>query len=75
MDHLNTLKKLCLVVGIDFKETIREVQPGLDQDEGSKNISNNTIESLASAIENMRKIKIKRMQKVIEVTVNVLLRV
>ncbi|CAL9175943.1 65-kDa microtubule-associated protein 3-like isoform X1 [Musa acuminata AAA Group] len=63
MDHLNTLKKLCLVVGIDFKETIREVQPGLDQDEGSKNISNNTIESLASAIENMRKIKIKRMQK------------
>lgn len=64
MDHLNTLNSLCLVLGIDFRQTVHDVHPSLDETEGSKNISNDTIESLASAIQRLREVKIQRMQKV-----------
>ncbi|XP_008800929.2 65-kDa microtubule-associated protein 3 isoform X2 [Phoenix dactylifera] len=63
MDHLNTLNSLCLVLGIDFRQTVHEVHPSLDETDGSKNISNDTIESLASAIQRLREVKIQRMQK------------
>ncbi|XP_010924154.1 65-kDa microtubule-associated protein 3 [Elaeis guineensis] len=63
MDHLNTLNSLCLVLGIDFRQTVHEVHPSLDETEGSKNFSNDTIESLASAIQRLREVKIQRMQK------------
>ncbi|WOL01083.1 65-kDa microtubule-associated protein 3-like isoform X1 [Canna indica] len=63
MDHLNTMNALCIVLGLNFKETIREVHPTLDHDEGSIGISNDAINSLASAIGNLRKIKLERMQK------------
>ncbi|XP_010277391.1 PREDICTED: 65-kDa microtubule-associated protein 3 [Nelumbo nucifera] len=63
LDHLNTLNSLCLVLGMDFKQTINEVHPSLDDSEGTKNISNDTIERLASAIQRLRKVKIERMQK------------
>ncbi|KAG1368087.1 65-kDa microtubule-associated protein 3 [Cocos nucifera] len=63
MDHLNTLNSLCLVLGIDFRQTVHEVHPTLDENEGSKNISNDTIESLVSAIQRLREVKIQRMQK------------
>ncbi|XP_042512137.1 65-kDa microtubule-associated protein 3-like [Macadamia integrifolia] len=63
LDHLNTLSSLCLVLGIDFKGTINEVQPGLDDSEGTKNLSDDTIERLAAAIQALRKIKIERVLK------------
>ncbi|KAF5183781.1 hypothetical protein FRX31_026636 [Thalictrum thalictroides] len=47
LDHLSTLNSLCLVLGEDFKNTIKEVHPSLDESEGSKNISNETIHRLA----------------------------
>jgi rRNA maturation endonuclease Nob1 len=64
MEHLNTLHSLCEVLGIDFKQTVHEVHPSLDQTEGSKNLSNTTIDRLASAVNGLRETKIQRMQKV-----------
>ncbi|KAJ4955309.1 hypothetical protein NE237_012092 [Protea cynaroides] len=63
LDHLNTLSSLCLVLGMDFKGTIKEIHPSLDDSEGANNISDNTIERLVAAIETLRKVKIERMQK------------
>ncbi|EXC20900.1 hypothetical protein L484_012976 [Morus notabilis] len=61
-DHLCTLNSLCLVLGMDFKQTIGEVHPSLGDSEGSNNLSNGTIELLAAAIQRLRGVKIKRMQ-------------
>ncbi|XP_074565732.1 65-kDa microtubule-associated protein 3-like [Curcuma longa] len=63
MDHLSTLNALCSVLGVDFKETIREIHPSLDDAEASKSVCSATIERLATAIGRLREIKIKRMQK------------
>ncbi|PIA49952.1 hypothetical protein AQUCO_01300590v1 [Aquilegia coerulea] len=63
LDHLSTLNSLCLVLGEDFKHTIKEVHPSLDDSEGSKNISNETIDRLACAIQKLREVKIQRMQR------------
>lgn len=63
MEHLNTLHSLCEVLGIDFKQTIHEVHPSLDEADGSKNLSNTTIDRLASAVNRLREMKIQRMQK------------
>ncbi|CAM0954042.1 unnamed protein product [Alopecurus aequalis] len=63
MEYLNTLHSLCKVLGIDFKQTVSDVHPSLDEDEVPRNISNTTIESLALAIQRLRELKIKRMQK------------
>ncbi|XP_020273615.1 65-kDa microtubule-associated protein 3 [Asparagus officinalis] len=63
LEHLSILNSLCLVLGIDFKKTITEVHPSLDENEASKSISNDTIERLASAIQRFRELKIQRMQK------------
>ena len=64
MEHLNTLHSLCEVLGIDFKQTVHEVHPSLDEAEGSMNLSNTTIDILASAATRLREVKIQRMQKV-----------
>lgn len=64
IDLLDTLNSLCLVLGIDFKQTVHEVHPSFVESEGSKNISNDSIESLATAIQRVREVKIQRMQKV-----------
>lgn len=63
MEYLNTLHSLCKVLGIDFKQTVSDVHPSLDEDEVPRNISNTTIERLALAIQGLREIKIERMQK------------
>lgn len=63
-DHMCTLNSLCLVLGMDFKQTISEVHPSLGDSEGFKNISNGTIELLAAAIQRLRGVKIQRMQRV-----------
>ncbi|CAL9163856.1 65-kDa microtubule-associated protein 3-like [Musa acuminata AAA Group] len=63
IDHLSSLNALCSVLGVDFKETIREIHPNLDETEVSKCVSNTTIERLATAIGRLRDIKIERMKK------------
>ncbi|KAF6152232.1 hypothetical protein GIB67_005886 [Kingdonia uniflora] len=62
LDHLNTLNTLCLVLGMNFKQTISEVHPTLDDSDGPKNLSDDTIGSLAAAIQKHREVKIQRMQ-------------
>jgi hypothetical protein len=64
MGYLNTLHSLCKVLGIDFKQTVSDVHPSLDEDEVPRNISNATIERLELAVQRLRETKIQRMQKV-----------
>lgn len=63
LDHLSTLNSLCLVLGMDFQQTVNEVHPSLGDSDGRKNISNATIEQLAAAIKTLRGVKIQRMQR------------
>uniref|UniRef100_A0A0E0DUJ8 ATP synthase subunit beta n=1 Tax=Oryza meridionalis TaxID=40149 RepID=A0A0E0DUJ8_9ORYZ len=63
MEYLKTLHSLCVVLGVDFKKTISEIHPSLDEAEGPRNISNTTIEMLALAIQRLRETKMQRMQK------------
>ncbi|KAL4557150.1 hypothetical protein LXL04_035322 [Taraxacum kok-saghyz] len=64
LDHMSSLNSLCLVLGMDFNQTIQEIHPSLSQGANmSKSISNDTISNLASAIQRLRDVKIQRMQK------------
>uniref|UniRef100_A0A0E0L5G3 ATP synthase subunit beta n=1 Tax=Oryza punctata TaxID=4537 RepID=A0A0E0L5G3_ORYPU len=63
MEYLKTLHSLCVVLDVDFKQTISEIHPSLDEAEGPRNISNTTIEMLALAIQRLRETKMQRMQK------------
>ncbi|KAI3517599.1 hypothetical protein L1887_16814 [Cichorium endivia] len=63
LDHLSTLNSLCLVLGMDFKQTIHEIHPGLSET-GANSISDDVIKRLAIAIERLREVKIERMQKI-----------
>ncbi|KAI3895714.1 hypothetical protein MKW98_025505, partial [Papaver atlanticum] len=58
-----SLNSLCLVLGIDFNHIVKEVHSSLDDSEGAKNISNDTIHRLAAAIDGLREVKRQRMQK------------
>ncbi|PNT70759.1 65-kDa microtubule-associated protein 3 isoform X2 [Brachypodium distachyon] len=63
MEYLSSLHSLCEVLGIDFKQTLSDVHPSLDEDEVPRNISNTTIQKLALTIKRLRELKIERMQK------------
>lgn len=63
-EHLCTLESLCLVLGFDFKQTVLGIHPSLGDLEGPKSVSNDTIQQLAVAIQQLREIKLQRMQKV-----------
>ncbi|CAN4080810.1 unnamed protein product [Withania somnifera] len=63
LDQLSTLNSLCVVLGMDFKHTVNEVHPSLGESEGTKNISNDTIQHLAAAIGRLREVKLLRMQR------------
>ncbi|KAF8008692.1 hypothetical protein BT93_K2373 [Corymbia citriodora subsp. variegata] len=71
-DHMCTLNSLCMVLGLDFKPTVSEVHFSLGNAEGSKDISNSTIEQLASMIQNLREIKLQRMQRLQDLATNLL---
>ncbi|KAK7391785.1 hypothetical protein VNO78_20206 [Psophocarpus tetragonolobus] len=62
-EHLYMLNSLCLVLGLDFKQTINGIHPSLVDSEGSKSVSNDTIQKLAVAIQGLREVKLQRMQK------------
>ncbi|GKV16290.1 hypothetical protein SLEP1_g26954 [Rubroshorea leprosula] len=71
-DHLNTLNSLCLVLGMDFKLTVTEVHPSLGESEGSRSISNDTIGHLATAVKNLRLVKIQSMQRLQDLATSML---
>ncbi|XP_029123611.1 65-kDa microtubule-associated protein 3 [Elaeis guineensis] len=62
-EHLSTLSSLCLVLSIDFKQMVGEVDPNLNETGGFKNTSDDTIERLTCAIHRLREIKRQRMEK------------
>ncbi|KAI8572606.1 hypothetical protein RHMOL_Rhmol01G0212600 [Rhododendron molle] len=63
LDHLNSLNSLCVVLGMDFEETIKEIHPSLDDSEGTKNLSMKTMEKLSTGIQRLQEVKIQRLQK------------
>ncbi|KAL2892408.1 65-kDa microtubule-associated protein 3 [Bienertia sinuspersici] len=63
LDSLNALHSLCLVLGMDFQDQIRDIHPTLDDSNGTKNISDDTIGRLSIAIQNLREIKIQRLRR------------
>ncbi|XP_059651539.1 65-kDa microtubule-associated protein 3-like isoform X2 [Cornus florida] len=63
LDLLNTLNSLCVVLGMDFKVTISEIHPNLDDSSGTNNISSDTIERLSNAICGLQELKLERMQR------------
>lgn len=62
-DYLTALNSLCSVLGMDFNHTVSAVHPSLVDSEGSRSISNDTIEHLATSIQNLKGVKIQRMQR------------
>ncbi|CAI9103769.1 OLC1v1002317C1 [Oldenlandia corymbosa var. corymbosa] len=62
-DHLSTLSSLCLVLGLDFKLTVSEIHPTLDDSHGSRSISSHTIEKLFIAIQKLNDFKLQRLEK------------
>ncbi|KAL5796347.1 hypothetical protein ACOSQ2_001167 [Xanthoceras sorbifolium] len=63
VDHLSQLNTLCLVLGVDFRDTICKIHPTLDNSKATKDVSNKTIEKLATAIRGLQEVKMERMQK------------
>ncbi|XP_076955935.1 65-kDa microtubule-associated protein 3-like isoform X1 [Bidens hawaiensis] len=59
LDHMSTLNSLCLVLGMDFNQTVYDINP-----EGTTNINDDAIGSLAAAIEQLLEVKIQRMQTI-----------
>lgn len=63
-EHLYTLNSLCLVLGFDFNQTVNRIHPSLGDLDGPKSVSNETIQQLAAAAQELREVKLQRMQKV-----------
>ncbi|KAL1341930.1 hypothetical protein HN51_028506 [Arachis hypogaea] len=71
-EHLYTLNSLCSVLGLDFKQIINEIHPSLGESEGSNSVSNDTIQRLAVAIQELREVKLQRMQKLQDLATSML---
>ncbi|GAB2294078.1 hypothetical protein Dimus_028295 [Dionaea muscipula] len=63
IQHLNILKSLSSVLGLDFKQTVNEVHPDFTGSEDCYSISDATLQSLETAIKRLRELKIQRMQR------------
>ena len=61
--HLKTLDSLCKVLGLDFKHTVAEIHPSMDDSIRLKNLSSDTIDKLAATILSLREVKTQRMHK------------
>ncbi|KAL6655478.1 hypothetical protein ACP70R_006304 [Stipagrostis hirtigluma subsp. patula] len=71
LEYINEVHSLCGVLGIDFGITVNQVHPSLHQNglEQSRNISNSTLEGLASTISKLkaeRKSRIYKMRETME---------
>ncbi|CAM8944794.1 unnamed protein product [Rhodiola kirilowii] len=61
--HLNALNSLCSVLGVDFHQTVSQVDPNLCDSDSTRSISDDIIQGLSATVHNLRSIKIERMQK------------
>ncbi|XP_066397415.1 65-kDa microtubule-associated protein 6-like isoform X2 [Miscanthus floridulus] len=71
LEYINEVHSLCGVLGIDFASTVHEVHPSLHQNgiEQSRNITNSTLEGLATTIYKLkaeRKSRIHKMRETME---------
>lgn len=71
-DNLHALRSLCSVLGLDFKQTVSEVHPSLGNSEGSRSVNNDTISQLALVIQELRGVKLQRMQKLQDLATSLL---
>ncbi|KAK7268955.1 hypothetical protein RIF29_21666 [Crotalaria pallida] len=62
-EHQYTLNSLCSVLGLDYYQTVNGIHPSLGDPEGSKSVSNDTLQQLDVAIRQLREVKLQRMQK------------
>ncbi|KAL2227160.1 65-kDa microtubule-associated protein 3 [Sesamum indicum] len=72
LEHLNYLYSCCSVLGLDFKQTVCGIHPSLGESDGSKSISNDTIEQLGIAIQKLREVKVQRMQQLQDLATSLL---
>ncbi|KAM7491715.1 hypothetical protein LguiA_034636 [Lonicera macranthoides] len=72
LDHQNTLNSLCSVLGIDYKQTVTEVHSSFGESEGTKSITSDTIERLATTIQRLREVKLQRMQRLQDLATSML---
>ncbi|KAL9348464.1 hypothetical protein Peur_059830 [Populus x canadensis] len=63
VDRVDGLKSICGVLGMDFKQTIHDIHPSLDDSQGVKDLTDDTIKKLSAEIQRLREVKIQRMQK------------
>ena len=66
LEYINEVHSLCGVLGINFGSTVHEVHPSLHQNgiEQSRNISNSTLEGLATTIYKLKAERKSRIHKV-----------
>ncbi|KVH91191.1 Microtubule-associated protein, MAP65/Ase1/PRC1, partial [Cynara cardunculus var. scolymus] len=64
LGYLKTLHTLCVVLGMDFRNTISGIHPTLDNSGSKKSISTDTIERLSNAVCRLNEVKIQRLQRV-----------
>jgi hypothetical protein len=67
LEYVNEVHSLCGVLGIDFGKTVNGIHPSLHQNgvEQSRNISNSTLEGLASTVSNLKAERKSRIDKVL----------
>ncbi|KAJ4843351.1 hypothetical protein Tsubulata_038463 [Turnera subulata] len=70
--HVETLKSLCGVLGMDLKRTLHEIHPTLDDSYGAKDLTDDTIKRLVTAIENLRQVKMHRIDKLQDLATSLL---
>ncbi|XP_024534482.1 65-kDa microtubule-associated protein 1 [Selaginella moellendorffii] len=61
---LEVLQGYCVLLGIDYTEAVKEVHPSLCDPGQSRSISDETLEKLGKAIEDMENEKSERLQKI-----------
>lgn len=62
-DQLDTLSSFCSVLGLDVKDKICEICPTMTSTV-AKDLSDQALKSLTSEVQNLRGVKMQRMQKV-----------
>ncbi|KAH9610574.1 hypothetical protein KSS87_003334 [Heliosperma pusillum] len=63
MDYLSVLNSLCSVLGLDYKETVRDHHPSLAYGGETLSISTETLKLMEIAITRLRELKLQRMQR------------
>ncbi|XP_047264499.1 65-kDa microtubule-associated protein 9-like [Capsicum annuum] len=61
VEHLTAINSLCVVLGVDYKQTIAEIDPNMDDSRVLKNISKDMIFKLSAMIKRLEELKKQRL--------------